>query len=164
METHSFRLLPFLVVLTLMLPTAVASAGQKELMKAWADKQQAVKQQVFERLQEGKQLPENGTVFFKAKVKPDPKDQNKTLIMVDEVRISPESPGQASAPNAQVPQVRPAPITTVILEWEPMDVSEFLTYEVLDIPMDHSLEGKFTVRGGAMHGQEQAGEPVPAEP
>jgi hypothetical protein len=162
--THSFRLLPILVVLALMLSATAASAGQKELMKAWADKQQAVKQQVFERLQEENKLPENGTVFFKAKVKPDPKDQNKTLIMVDEVRVSPSPTDQDSAQGNQEPKVRPAPIRNVILEWEPMDVSGFLTYEVLDIPMQNSLEGQFMVRGGAMDEQEQAGEPVPAEP
>ncbi len=164
MGTHSFRLLPILVVLALMLPAAAASAGQKELMKAWADKQQAVKQQVYERLQEENQLPENGTVFFKAKVKPDPKDQNKTLIMVDEVHVSPTLPGQKPAQGGQEPKVRPAPVRSVILEWEPMDVSGFLTYEELDIPMENSLEGQFTVRGGAIDDQEQAGEPVPAEP
>lgn len=137
-----------------------ASAGQKELMEAWEARQQDLKDKIYDRLHEEGKLPEDGTVYFKARTRRDPTDEDKLVISVDEVQVVPRqgdfetvTPGKEpeTAPPDAPESVPPIPIREVTVEWEAsMDVSDFIKEESLDIPMLEDYTGRFEIRRGVV--------------
>lgn len=176
------------LVLLLSVTAASVQAGQKELMQAWEARKRSVTDQVYEQLRREGRLPRDGTVEFKAFTRPDPDTPGQVRVEVDEVRItsSPEGldpsgfesvdpagsgKGTAAATRsgtAQNKRVMIPPVRMETIDWQPMDVSSYISCESLDIPVGQELQGRFEVRKGvllpAQPGGWETGGPEPAEP
>lgn len=65
--------------------------GNRALMEEWQSRQNAVKQDIYDRLKKEGKLPRNGRVEFEARVKADPKNKNKVQLEIENIRVIDEN-------------------------------------------------------------------------
>jgi hypothetical protein len=73
------------------------SSGNRALMEEWQSRQNAVKQELYNKLKKEGRLPRNGRVEFEARVKTDPKNKKKVQLEIDNIRIIDESQGKSGS-------------------------------------------------------------------
>ena len=124
--------------------------GNRTLMEQWVEKKQALKQKVYEKIQEHHELPRDGVIEFEALVKRDPEDKEKIYIQLDELHILNGSSGEVlhakPTEERQKEQVRKI--------WEPIDISEYIRYEEIELDQREKtvIKDVIEVRGGRFVG------------
>ena len=66
-----------------------AQAGNAALLEAWKARRQELSQKIADHLASQQRLPQNGTVRYTARVRPDPAAPGGLLLAVDEVNVVP---------------------------------------------------------------------------
>lgn len=73
------------------------TGGNKALMEEWQSRQNAVKQEIYNKLKKEGKLPRNGRVEFEARVKADPKNKSKIQLEIENIRVIDESQGKTGS-------------------------------------------------------------------
>jgi hypothetical protein len=71
------------------------TGGNRALMEEWQSKQNAVKQEIYDKLKKEGKLPRNGRIEFEARVKTDPKSKDKVQLEIENVRVIDENQGKS---------------------------------------------------------------------
>jgi hypothetical protein len=75
---------------------ANTTGGNRALMEEWQSRQNAVKQEIYNKLKKEGKLPRNGRIEFEARVKTDPKNKNKVQLEIENVRVIDESESKSA--------------------------------------------------------------------
>jgi len=154
--------------LTLFIGLEPALAGNKELLDNWAKNKQQIKQKVFEQLQKEGKVPKNGTVYFEARTKPDPANKSNVLVEVDTIRVEEsgeattwkqkqtagDEPGYVRKGAIETPVTKPGaagkPQTglSVPVPIKPVDITGYVRYGTLDIPVGEVVQDALRIRDG----------------
>ncbi len=126
------------------LATLPAQAGNDALMEAWKARRQELSQKIADHLANQQRLPQNGTVRYTARVKPDPAAPGGLLLAVDEVSVVPA--GQAAGKRLEGPAANQA----MDAAFAPRDPGLSVQLQKLDVPMGATVQGTLTVKDGKL--------------
>lgn len=149
---------PALCLMVFCVPLAASAGGNEALMREWAAKKRQARERVFQGLQDQGLLPRDGTVSFEAVVKPDPDFPDKTRIVIQSIRISP-NPAQSAPQRVE----GAAAAAAIAAAFKPVDMSHPTIFQSLDVPVGATLSDKLTVENGRLLAEELA-PPAPAFP
>ena len=126
------------------LATLPAQAGHDALMEAWKARRQELSQKIADHLVSQQRLPQNGTVRYTARVKPDPAAPGGLLLAVDEVNVV------AAGPAAGKRLEGPAASQAMDAAFAPRDPGLSVRLQTLDVPMGATVQGTLTVKDGKL--------------
>lgn len=121
-----------------------AQAGNDVLMEAWKARRQELSQKIADHLVSQQRLPQNGTVRYTARVKPDPAAPGGLLLAVDEVNVV------AAGPAAGKRLEGPAASQAMDAAFAPRDPGLSVRLQTLDVPMGATVQGTLTVKDGKL--------------
>ena len=124
------------------LATLPAQAGNDALMEAWKARRQELSQKIADHLASQQRLPQNGTVRYTARVKPDPASPGGLLLAVDEVNVIPAGPSAGKRVEG------PAASQAMDAAFAPRDPGLSVQLKTLDVPMGATIQGTLTVKDG----------------
>lgn len=129
-------------------PAGTGSSGQGAggnavLMQRQAEAQRRIRDEVLRVLGQAGRLPENGTVSFTALAVPDPAQAGRLRVRIESLTIVP-APGTAG--NA--PAGADDPGRDMARALSPVDISDIVSVEALDIPVGETVRDTVTMKAG----------------
>lgn len=124
------------------LATLPAQAGNDALMEAWKARRQELSQKIADHLARQQRLPQNGTVRYTARVKPDPAAPGGLLLAVDEVNVVQTGPAAGKRLEG------PAASQAMDAAFAPRDPGLSVRLQTLDVPMGATVQGTLTIKDG----------------
>jgi hypothetical protein len=119
-----------------------AQAGNAALLEAWKARRQELSQKIADHLASQQRLPQNGTVRYTARVRPDPAAPGGLLLAVDEVNVVPAG----APPGARVEG--PAASQAMDDAFAPRSPGVSVRLQKLDVPMGATVQGTLTIKDG----------------
>lgn len=119
-----------------------ARAGNGPLMDAWKARQQELSQKIAKRLFDEGRIPQNGTVRYTARVKPDASASGGLVLGVDSLSVIPARPGNAQRLEGE------AAIQAMAKAFEPRDPALAVRLQNLDVPVGTEVRGALVIKDG----------------
>jgi hypothetical protein len=135
-----------------------AKGGNAALMEAWKARQQELSKKIAERLFEDGRIPRDGTVTYKARVKPDASAPGGLVLSVDALTVTPASPGAGNRVEGQ------AASQAMDMALGPRDPGIAVHMQSLDVPVGTEVTGKMTIKDGKPVEEPPSAPKAPPEP
>lgn len=116
--------------------------GNAALMDAWKARQQELSKKIAERLFEDGRIPRDGTVTYKARVKPDASAPGGLVLCVDALSVTPAGPGAGKRVEGA------AASQAMDMALGPRDAGLAVHLQSLDVPVGTEVSGKMVIKDG----------------
>ncbi|KHK02815.1 hypothetical protein [Desulfovibrio sp. TomC] len=128
----------------LLLGVSPCLAGNAALTKAWQARQQELSRKIAQHLFDKQPIPQNGSVRYTARVKPDAAAPGGLVLSVDSLSVAPTGTSPGPAVRVEGDAAKQAMDTA----FGPRDPAMSVHLGNLDIPVGTEITGTLTIKDG----------------